>query len=41
MALTETALQLGTVPLPAFNRCHERELAVSPLLAPSICPSPG
>lgn len=41
MALTETALRLGTVPLPAFNRCHKRELAVSLLLAPSTCPSPG
>jgi len=28
MALTETALRLGTVPLPAFNCCHRRALAV-------------
>lgn len=41
MALIETALQLGTVPLPASNCCQKRELAVSLLLALSTCPSPG
>lgn len=45
MALIETALQLGSVPLPASSCCHKHELAVwipAPVLlqARPSCSSP-